>query len=282
MSPWLLEMDNVHFTYPGAARPALNGLSLTIPEGKKCVVLGRNGCGKSTLLLHANGIYRPQRGVVKWRGEPLVYHHRGLAHLRQKVGLVFQDPEHQLVATTVEEDIAFGLCNAGLPEAAVRRRVGEILERFDLNGLARTPLHHLSLGQKKWVALAGVMAVEPELLLLDEPTAALDPYHARRLLAELDRLHADGTTVMMATHDMDVALAWGEWIYVVDDGRLVLEGTPEQVFSRRDVLTKLGLGVPILAEVWHILQELEGKKLSVADREIPRNVAELRRRLKGR
>lgn len=280
VSQWLLEMEDVHFAYPGSAQTALNGLSLRVPAGKKCVLLGRNGCGKSTLLLHANGIYRPQRGVVKWRGRPFAYNLRWLADIRRKVGLVLQDPEHQFVAATVEEDISYGLCNVGLPEAAIRRRVAEILERFGLLGLAQTPLHHLSLGQKKWVALAGVMAVEPELLLLDEPTASLDPYHEKRLLQELDRLHAAGTTVMMATHDLDLALAWGDWIFVVDGGRLVLEGTPEAVFSQRDVLEELRLGVPLLAEVWQMLLEMGGQEPPAAGANIPRTVEELRRWLK--
>mgnify|MGYP001299839880 CR=1 FL=1 len=277
MSEWLLEMDQVHFSYPGAARPALNGLSMSIPERKKCILLGRNGCGKSTLLLHANVIYRPQRGVVKWRGEPMRYSRRELSRIRQKVGLVLQDPEHQLVGATVEEDISFGLCNAGLPESTILQRLEKTLVRFDLLDLAQTPVHHLSLGQKKWVALAGVMALEPELLLLDEPTAALDSYHAGRLLEELDRLHEAGTTVMMATHDLDVALAWGEWIFVVDDGRLLLEGTPEEVFSQRDVLTELGLGMPLLAEIWQWLLEFGGNGRSVVGSGMPRNGKELRR-----
>lgn len=276
MTQWLLELEEVHFAYPGAAGSALHGLSIRVPPRKKCVLLGRNGCGKSTFLLHANGIYRPQRGVARWRGQAFRYERKWLAEIRRNVGLLLQDPEQQFVAGTVAEDISYGLCNLGLPEAEVKRRVAAILEQFSLAHLAQRPLHHLSLGQKKWVALAGVMAVEPELLLLDEPTAALDPWHAKRLLKELNRLHEAGTTVLMATHDLDLALAWGEWIFVMDQGRLVLEGPPEEVFSQREVLTEIELGVPLLAEIWQVLKETSGQTGLAPERGMPRTVEELR------
>jgi cobalt/nickel transport system ATP-binding protein len=277
MIEWLLEFEEVHFAYPGAAEKALHGLSIRVPPRKKCVLLGRNGCGKSTFLLHANGICRPQRGVVRWRGQAFRYERKWLAEIRRKVGLLLQDPEQQFVAGTVAEDISYGLCNLGLAEAEVKRRVSDILEQFELVRFAQHPLHQLSLGQKKWVALAGVMAVEPELLLLDEPTASLDPFHEKRLLAELDRLHEAGTTILMATHDLDLALAWGEWIFVMDQGRLVLEGPPEEVFSQREVLTAIRLGVPLLAEVWLVLKETLGQTWAVPGRGMPRTVEELRR-----
>ncbi len=277
MTQWLLELEEVHFAYPGAAEKALHGLSICVPPRKKCVLLGRNGCGKSTFLLHANGIYRPQRGVVRWRGQAFRYERKWLAEIRRKVGLLLQDPEQQFVAGTVAEDVSYGLCNLGLPEAEVKRRVAGILEQFGLERLAQCPLHHLSLGQKKWVALAGVMAVEPELLLLDEPTASLDPWHEKRLIKELNRLHEAGTTILMATHDLDLALAWGEWIFVMDQGRLVLEGPSEEVFSRREVLTEIKLGVPLLAEIWQVLQEARGQTGLAPERGMPRTVEELRR-----
>lgn len=148
MQEYLLEFEQVYYTYPGAQQSALNGLTLKIPSGKRCALIGQNGCGKTTLFLLANGLYKPDSGVVRWRGEALTYNRNYLGNLRQKVGLVFQDPEQQLVASTVEEDISYGLCNLGLPEPEIKDRVEQALVEFELTTLAERPVHHLSLGQK--------------------------------------------------------------------------------------------------------------------------------------
>jgi cobalt/nickel transport system ATP-binding protein len=250
---WLLEFTDVHFTYPGARHQALAGLTMRIPAGQRCVLLGHNGSGKSTFFLHANGILRPEQGRIHWRGKPLGYDRSSLLVLRQAVGLVFQDPEQQLVAGTVGEDISYGLCNIGLDDREIVRRVREIAQRFDLEELLDRPIHQLSLGQKRQVALAGVMAMQPQLLLLDEPTACLDRLHTRQLMAELAEIHQAGTAILMATHDLDLAYAWADWIFVLDGGRLVLEGTPDQVFSQRAALEELHLGVPLLFDLWEAL-----------------------------
>lgn len=279
MSEWIVNLEGVHFTYPGTGKEVLKELTLRVPPGKKCVLLGHNGCGKSTLFLHVNGILRPQKGKVFWRGEEVQDHHLALAHVRHKVGLVFQDPEQQIVASTVAEDISYGLCNLKLPMEQIKERVNQILERFHLTEWANRPIHHLSLGQKKRVALAGVMVLEPELLLLDEPTAYLDRYHTEKLLEELDRIHASGTTILMATHDLDVAFAWGEWIFVMDQGCLVMEGTPEEIFRQREKMMDLRLGIPLLLDVWQLLLETVGQGKEWQREGIPRSVNELRRRL---
>lgn len=276
MKEWMIQLQEISFTYPGMQEKTLDGLSLRVPWGKKCVLLGRNGCGKSTLFLHINGILRPQKGKIFWRGEELSYHRRSLANLRRKVGLVFQDPEQQIVASTVAEDVAYGLCNMKLPKEQIKERVEQILSTFHLTKHAHHPIHHLSLGQKKRVALAGVMVLEPELLLLDEPTASLDRFQVQKLLEELDRIHAAGTTILMATHDLDVAWAWGEWIFVMDQGKIVLEGTPEEVFAQREKLTAWQLGVPLLFDVWETLMEICGQKEEGKKQKIPRSVSEIR------
>ena len=139
MQEYLLEFEQVYYTYPGSERlqkPALNGLNMKIPSGKKCALIGQNGCGKTTLFLLANGLYKPSSGIVKWCGEPLIYNRHYLSQIRQKVGLVFQDPEQQLVACTVEEDISYGLCNLGLPTPEIKQRVEQILAEFELTNLA--------------------------------------------------------------------------------------------------------------------------------------------------
>ncbi|MDX2228249.1 MAG: ATP-binding cassette domain-containing protein [Leptolyngbyaceae cyanobacterium bins.349] len=245
----LLTFDHVTYTYPNSSHPALQDLTLHIPPAKRCALIGRNGCGKTTLFLLANGLYRPQQGVISWQDLPLRYDRAALTQLRQNVGLVFQDPEHQLVAATVEEDLSYGLCNLGLPDQEVRQRVAAAIAQFNLADLAARPVHHLSLGEKKRVSLADVMILQPQLLLLDEPTAYLDPSQTRDLITNLQHIQATGTTIVMATHDLDLAYRWAEWVFILDQGQLVLEGTPQDVFAQREILESLHLGVPLIFEV---------------------------------
>ncbi len=245
----ILEFDRTFYSYPCGSRVAIQGLNLKVPAGKRCGLIGQNGCGKTTFFLLANGLYQPQQGTVRWEGEPFRYDRKSLMQLRQQIGLVFQNPEHQLVASTVEEDISYGLYNLGLAEAEVARMVQEAIEQFDLTELANQPIHNLSLGQKKRVSIADIMVLKPKLLLLDEPTAYLDPRHTRKLIGLLQQIHASGTTILLASHDLDFIYRWADWIFVMDRGQLILEGTPETVFAGREVLEQLQLGVPLAIEL---------------------------------
>ncbi len=249
MHEYLLELKQVHYTYTGAKKSALNGLTLKIPTGKKCALIGQNGCGKTTLFLLANGLYKPNKGYVIWQGKPIDYNRKSLMQLRQQVGLIFQDPEQQLVASTVEEDISYGLCNLGLPETEIKTRVEQALKEFDLIELAQTPVHHMSLGQKKRVSIADVMVLQPQLLLLDEPTAYLDQLHSRNLMATLKKIHHNGTTILMASHDLDLIYRWADWVFVMDSGVLILEGEPKQVFNQRELIESLDLQVPLIHNI---------------------------------
>lgn len=240
----LLEFEQVGFTYPCALGPSITALSLRLPPGSRCGLIGENGCGKTTLFLLAHGLLMPQRGRLLWQGQPIGYGRRELAALRRRVGLVFQNPEHQLVATTVAEDLSYGLVNLGLEEGEIRRRIGRIADRFGLGDLLDRPVHMLSLGQKKQLSLADVMVLEPELLLLDEPTAFLSPGHCRDLRARLDHIHAAGTTIVVASHDLEFLHGWADWLLVMDSGTLVLEGPPAEVFGQRQRLEALNLGIP--------------------------------------
>jgi cobalt/nickel transport system ATP-binding protein len=270
----LLAFEQVDYRYPDSPQPALKNLTLQIPAGKRCALIGQNGCGKTTLFLLANGLYKPQRGAIYWQGSPLRYDHASLMDLRQKVGLVFQDPEHQLVASTVEEDLSYGLCNLGLPEVEVRQKVREAIANFNLSDLAARPVHHLSLGQKKRVSLADVMVLQPKLLLLDEPTAYLDQLHTRDLMAKLRQIHAMGTTIVMATHDLNLAYSWADWIFVLDNGQLVLEGTPQAVFAQRDVLDQLHLGVPLVFDVLDQVAEALSSSAEMREYQVMQNISE--------
>lgn len=243
------------YSYPATDAQALRGLNLCIPSGKKIALCGHNGSGKSTFFLHAIGIHRPAAGGMLWKGEPFSYRQDDLRKLRRQVGLVFQDPEQQLILSTPYEDVSYGLRNAGVPEADISRRTAHILASMQLTSLADKPIHHLSLGQKKRVALAGVLVLEPELLLLDEPTAYLDRASEQQLLAELDRIHAQGMTVVMATHDMNLAYAWADWVLVMDRGTCVMEGTPAEVFAQEETIVSLGLELPLLLDLWQAVPE---------------------------
>lgn len=248
-----LAFEDVVFHYPDTVEPALRGLTAAIPRGCKTALLGHNGSGKSTLFLHAVGLLRPQTGTVRQAGLPVSYAKKELAALRRRVGLVFQDPEQQLILSTPLEDISFGLRGTGMPEAEIAARCAAVLELLNLTALKDKPIHQLSLGQKKRTALAGVIAMEPELILLDEPTSYLDPLSEAQLLDGLDSIHRKGTTVVMATHDMNLAYRWADWIIVLDQGVCRAAGAPEAIFAGGELLQAMGLALPLLAELWHSL-----------------------------
>jgi cobalt/nickel transport system ATP-binding protein len=250
MSEHLLAFRDIYYSYPMAKTPTLQGLSFCVPKHKKTALIGQNGCGKSTMFLIADGLCQPDRGTVTLDNLPLTFDRASLNRWRQRVGLVFQDPEQQLVAPTVAADISYGLCNQGLPDSEVAIKVTKTLADFNLESLAISPLQHLSLGQKKRVSIAGVMALQPELLLLDEPTAYLDPIQTRNLLTELESIAALGTTLLIATHDLDFVYQWADWVLVMEEGRLIAEGETLQVFEQLQSMPSFELGMPILWQMW--------------------------------
>ncbi len=250
MSEYLLEFRDIYYSYPMATAPTLTGLSFRLPKYKKTAIIGQNGCGKSTLFLIADGLCQPDRGTVLLDSVPLTFDRAALNRWRQRVGLVFQDPEQQLVAPTVAADISYGLCNQGLSDPEVALKVTKTLADFHLESLAMSPLQHLSLGQKKRVSIAGVMALQPELLLLDEPTAYLDPIQSRNLLVELDAIAKLGTTLLIATHDLDFVYQWADWILVMAAGQLIAEGETLAVFDQLQSMPNFQLGMPTLWQMW--------------------------------
>lgn len=232
----ILELDNLYYQYPGQDTPALKGASLTIPAGCKLVVVGRNGCGKSTLFLHCNGILRPKAGAVRLDGRELSYDRRSLLELRHRVGMVFQSAEDQLFSASVAQDISFGPLNLGLSEQDVRGRVLAAAETCDIVDLLERPVHALSSGQKTRVALAGVLAMDPQLLVVDEVLGSLDPWMRSQVLVVLQRLVDRGKTVLMSTHDLAVARNWADVVVVMNDGRVVAADSPERVFGDSDLV----------------------------------------------
>ena len=272
-----LAARDLSFAYPGGA-PAVAGLSLSIAPGEKLALLGANGAGKSTLLLLLNGSLRPARGAVLLDGTPLSYDRKALTALRRRVGLVFQDPDDQLFAATVFEDVSFGPMNVDLPEAEARHLTQDALELMGIAALAARPTHMLSFGQRKRVALAGVLAMQPDYLLLDEPTAGLDPTGADALMAALEAVSARGAAVVIATHDMDLAYAWADRIIVFGGGTVALDGPPAHLLSHGDALAPLGLKPPLLLELF---RTLKASGLIPADARVPRTRAALQAMLAG-
>jgi energy-coupling factor transporter ATPase len=240
----ILQIESVSFSHPvpnGTPVPALHGVSLTLREGEFTVVLGANGSGKSTLLRLMNALLLPDSGKVLVDGldtrEP-----QNLGRIRSMVGMVFQSPEEQIIATSVEEDIAFGPENLGLPSPEIRRRVEEALQTVGLESERSRPPHLLSAGQMQRLALAGALAMQPRLMLFDEPTTMIDPAGRRMLMEQIHALKSRGVTVVLITHHMDEA-AQADRVIVLRGGRLELDGTPRQIFSSAG-LDKFGLELP--------------------------------------
>ena len=214
----LLELDHVAFRYPDG-NVGLDGCSLTIRRGSRNALIGANGAGKTTLFLHANGLLKPTSGILRYAGQEFDYSRAGLRCLRSEVGLVFQNPDQQLFSASVREDVSFGPLNLGLDEDTVRQRVAAALQAVGMTAQAERPVHNLSFGQKKRVCIAGVLAMEPRLLILDEPMAGLDHAMRAELLAVLDDLNGRGITLLLATHDIDFAYRWADAIHLLDAGR---------------------------------------------------------------
>ena len=254
-----ITVSGLTFVYPGdeegmPGQVVLKGLDLTIPAGEFAAVLGHNGSGKSTLAKHFNAILLPTEGDVVVCGINTKDEDR-LFDIRQQVGMVFQNPDNQIVATIVEEDVAFALENLGVPPEEIRRRVDEALKAVDMYEYREHAPHQLSGGQKQRVAIAGILAMRPDFIIPDEPTAMLDPQGRREVLRTVKELNRDfGTTVVLITHYMDEAVQAGR-VVVIDDGRILRDGTPKEVFTQVELLKSVGLDVPQVTELVYELRK---------------------------
>ncbi len=265
-----LTAEGVSFFYPGGVR-ALDGVSLSVPKGQVTAFLGPNGAGKSTLFMHFNGLLRPAAGVIYFGGQEIDYRPKALRELRQKVGLVFQDPDSQLFSASVFGDISFGPKNAGLSLGQVRERVYWAMDQTGVAELKDRPTHFLSYGQKKKVAIAGVLALKPEVIICDEPLAGLDASGVKQVLDMFSAFKAQGLTVVFSTHDVDAAYSCADYVVVMAGGRVINAGEPGRVFACRDTLRQAGLERPRLLEVFEALLAR-----GVVDRKAaPRNWEEL-------
>ena len=244
----MIEIDNVSYRYEDAKRAALSNVTLNIPKGEFLAIVGHNGSGKSTLAKHLNALLLPTEGAVRVAGMDTKDEENTLS-IRQKVGIVFQNPDNQLVTTVVEEDVAFGPENLGVPGPEIRKRVDTALAAVGMEQYATRAPHMLSGGQKQRIAIAGMLAMQPEVLVLDEATAMLDPRGRREILSIVSRLHREkGITVVMITQYMEEATI-ADRVAVMADGKLLLEGPPREVFRQTALLRQHRLDIPAMTEL---------------------------------
>lgn len=260
----LLIADNISYVYsPGTAyeKKALDDVSLTINKGEFIGIIGHTGSGKSTLIQHFNGLEKATGGTIYFNGQDIYDRDFNMKSLRSKVGLVFQYPEHQLFETTVLEDVKFGPKNLGLSKLEVDLRAFEAIKQVGLPEKCYddSPFE-LSGGQKRRVAIAGVLAMKPEILILDEPTAGLDPRGRDEILDQIAKLHKEGLTVILVSHSMEDVAKYADRIIAMNDGKVAFDDTPKEVFRHYRELERMGLSAP---QITYVMQEMKGLGLDV-------------------
>ena len=250
----MLKLENICFSYEKQNK-ILKNISLDIKKGEKTVFLGENGSGKSTLFFLLNGLLKPDSGEIYFNGEKLKYKKKDLENLRKKVGIVFQDPEVQIFAPTVYQEIAYGLQNLDYSNEKIEQKISEISAELNMKKLLEKPCHHLSYGQKKRVTIASILAMEPEILVLDEPTAWLDFKNIKKTLEMIKNLRKRGKTLVISTHDIDFAYEVADYIYILNEGKIVKYGTRYEIFEDFNFLKKLNLDVPKILKVKEFLKQ---------------------------
>lgn len=245
----VIETKGLFFYYAGSGKGALEDINLKITGGRKTAILGANGAGKSTLFYHFNGVYEPSLGHILYRGKPVKYGKKALRKLRSEVAVVLQNPDDQIFCSTVKDDVAFGPRNLGLSEEEVAERVESAMFQTGISMLKDKGTLQLSYGQRKRLALAGAIAMRPKVLVLDEPTAGLDPQMAKEVMELADQLHHLGTTVVISTHDVDLAYGWADEIHVLRMSKLIYSGKPEEFYSDRKLVHTAGLMPPSMFSI---------------------------------
>ena len=266
----ILEARDIRYRYP-RGREAISGISFHIRKGEKIALVGPNGAGKSTLLQMLNGMIRPDSGTMLFDNNPIRYDTSSLRELRRRVGYVLQNADRQIIAPTVWQDVAFGPANVGYDEETVKRKVAESLRHVGLEGFDRRVPHQLSGGEKKRVAIAGILSMDPDVLIFDEPTSDLDPAGSEDIMELLDELNHEGKTVIISTHDVELAYPWADRAILLLDGGILREDRPEVAFGNPGLVRKAHLSVPALLE---LSMELGRRGYAQPDRK-PRSVLDM-------
>ncbi len=252
MAEEMIQVKNLTYEYQ-IGTYALNHINITVKKGEKIAVMGANGAGKSTFFLNLNGVLQPDGGEIIYKGKQIGK--KELNELRKNVGFVFQDADSQIIASDVQGEVSFGPMNLKLPKEEVRKRVEEALEYMNITEYRNRPPHYLSGGEKKRVSIADIIAMKSEVVLFDEPTAALDPLSADMLEEVLVKMSAEGKTLLISTHDVDFAYRWAERIVVFCRGNIIADGTPLEIFQNEEVLEQAHLKKPVMYTVYEMLEE---------------------------
>jgi len=252
MGKSILKVEDLYYVY-GNGEAALDGVSVDIYEGEKIAVIGSNGSGKSTFFLNINGVFTPEQGKIIYRDT--VVNKKNLKELRKNIGIVFQDADNQIIASTVRAEVGFGPMNLKLPKEEVLERVEEALAYMNISDFKERPPHYLSGGEKKRVTIAGIIAMKSEIIIFDEPTASLDPLNALMLEEVLDKLGTEGKTMLISTHDVDFVYRWAKRVLVFCQGKIIADGTPLEIFQNTEILKQANLKQPTVMEIYELLVE---------------------------
>jgi cobalt/nickel transport system ATP-binding protein len=264
----ILEADDLHYAYADGTL-ALQGLSLSFKRGQKIGIVGPNGAGKTTLFLHLNGVLKPNSGRILFNGQEVTYRRKEIKALRSGVGLVFQDANTQLFSASVYQELSFGPMNLGLSDEEVVDRVERTIQQLNISDLKNRPTHFLSGGEKKKVAIASVLTMQPEVIVFDEPLSNLDPKSSAELMALIKSLNDTGKTIVISTHDVNVVYEWADYIYILYQGRILAEGNPQKVFTDDNLLKTAHLEKPWVLEAY---DRITGNgTLFSGEYEIPKN-----------
>ena len=271
MSNKIIEVKDIYYKYSDG-NYALEGVTLDIERGKKVAIIGANGAGKTTLFLHLNGIYKPTSGKIIIDDMDLKYDKKEMKNLRSKIGIVFQDSNTQLFSNSVVEEIAFGPMNMGLSTEEINSRINVILDKLGISNLREKPTHFLSGGEKKKVAIASILAMNPDIIVFDEPLANVDVKGTIEILDILNTLTNEGKTIILSTHDINTIYNWADYVYILSDGKIVGSGVPEDVFSNKRLMNENNIETPWILEVY---EEIINNTKLKENHSVPKNKIEL-------
>ena len=273
MEEKIIKVERLKFSYE-KGKEILKGIDVEIKKGERIAVLGNNGSGKTTFFMNLNGVYLFDEGNIYLKGRKIEKNKKDLNYLRENIGIVFQNPDNQIIGSTVYEELSFGLINLGLSKKEIEERIEKISQKLNLKKYLDTPPHYLSGGEKKRVCIGDIVAMNPEIIIFDEPTAELDQLNIKILEEILNDLSIEKKTIILSTHDIDFAFRFADRILVFSDGEIIGDGTSEEIFKNTELLNKANLKKPIVFEIY---EELLKKNIIKNCENIPRTVDQLKK-----